>query len=165
MSIDALIDDILVREGGFVNHPADRGGPTHYGITQATLSRWRQQQVTVQDVQALTIEEARAIYRHDYIERPGFLRIPDERLRALLVDWGVHSGPQTAIRALQRVLGVRPDGVLGPVTLAALKTRPAADVYAVVLRWRGLWLADLLQRDPQQRAFAAGWLRRLMEFV
>ena len=58
MSIDALIDDILVREGGFVNHPADRGGPTHYGITQATLSRWRQQPVTVQDVQALTLEEA-----------------------------------------------------------------------------------------------------------
>ncbi len=120
MSIDALIDDILVREGGFVDHPADRGGPTHYGITQATLSRWRQQPVTVQDVQALTLEEARAIYRHDYIERPGFLRIPDERLRALLVDWGVHSGPQTAIRALQRVLGVRLDGVLGPQTLASL---------------------------------------------
>ena len=111
------------------------------------------------------IEEARAIYRHDYIERPGFLRIPDDRLRALLVDWGVHSGPQTAIRALQRVLGVRPDGVLGPLTLAALQTRPAADVYASVLRWRGLWMADILQRDPKQRVFAAGWLRRLMEFV
>lgn len=165
MSIDALIDDILVREGGFVNHPSDRGGPTHYGITQATLSRWRKAPVTVEDVQALTIEEARAIYRYDYIERPGFLRIPDERLRALLVDWGVHSGPQTAIRALQRVLGVRQAGVIGPLTMAALETRPAADVYASVLRWRGLWMADILQRDPKQRAFAAGWLRRLMEFV
>ncbi len=63
------------------------------------------------------------------------------------------------------VLGVRLDGVLGPQTLAALETRPAADVYASVLRWRGLWMADILQRDSKQRAFAAGWLRRLMEFV
>ena len=30
-----LIDELIEREGGYVNHPADRGGPTRFGITEA----------------------------------------------------------------------------------------------------------------------------------
>jgi lysozyme family protein len=60
---DAILAAILRREGGFVNHPADRGGPTHYGITQATLQAWRGRAVSEEDVRALSVEEAKAIYR------------------------------------------------------------------------------------------------------
>ena len=36
--IDAMITDVIRREGGYVNHPADKGGPTKYGITHKTLT-------------------------------------------------------------------------------------------------------------------------------
>jgi lysozyme family protein len=165
VTTDAIIDDVIRREGGYVDHPADKGGPTKYGITLGTLARWRRAAVTAADVQALTVREAHAIYTEEYVMRPRFHLVTDDRLRALLVDWGVHSGPTTAIRGLQAVLGVTGAAVLGPQTVAALQARPAAWVYAGVVRARGQHLARLLQRDPSQRVFAAGWINRLMEFV
>lgn len=168
MTIDALIDDLLVREGGFVNHPADRGGPTNYGITQATLADWRKAPVTVEDVQRLTEAEARAIYQRQYVEAPGFDRIADPQLKALLVDCGVHHGLVRAriwVRTLQKLGGLTADGVIGPVTVAAI-TKVGPDlVRRELLRLRGHFVAGILQRDPKQRVFAAGWLRRLLEFL
>jgi lysozyme family protein len=115
VTADELIADILEREGGFVDHPHDRGGPTKFGITKGTLYRWRQRPVTTADVRGLAIDEARDIYRAEYIEGPGFDALP-EPLRAHVVDFGVNAGTVQAVRTLQRVVGVKPDGVLGTVT-------------------------------------------------
>ena len=67
--IDTILDEIIRREGGYVNHPADRGGPTNFGITAQTLGSWRKlgRPATAAEVQALTETEARAIYRQQYI--------------------------------------------------------------------------------------------------
>ena len=165
MTVERVLDDVLRREGGYVDHPADRGGCTNYGITLDTLAGWRGAPVTCDDVRQLTQHEARQIYRRLYVEGPGFLHVTDEPLRALLVDYAVHSGPRRAVRALQRAVGVTTDGRLGPSTLAALGRVGADVVTRAVLRMRGEHLADLLQRDPSQRVFAAGWVRRLVEFV
>jgi lysozyme family protein len=165
MTADAIIDEILVREGGYVDHPSDRGNCTNHGITLDTLIVWRGGSVTCQDVQTLTVEEARRIYKALYIERPRLDRVADDRLRALLIDYAVHSGAQRAIRALQVAVGVRPDGIIGPQTEAALEQADPAFVYRSVLRDRIGLIATILQREPSQRAFAAGWVRRLAEFI
>lgn len=167
MTADAIIDEILRREGGYSDRVQDTGGPTNFGVTSGTLGAWRKlgRQATRAEVHALTVDEARDIYRQQYITAPRFDRIADARLRALLVDFGVHSGPVRAVKALQRAVDVPIDGVLGALTLGALAARNADDVYRDVLRERGELLAALLQRDKTQLVFAAGWLRRLMEFV
>jgi lysozyme family protein len=164
MTADDVITEVLRREGGYVDHPSDRGGPTHYGITLKTLAAWRGQPVTAEDVFALTEAEARDIYRREYVERPGLDQIADPLLRGLLVDYAVHSGPRRAIEELQRVAGVTVDGKLGPQTLSAVAAKGAESLRRGVLRARGRYLARLLS-DPSQRVFAAGWLNRLMEFV
>jgi lysozyme family protein len=63
--IDAILDEVLRREGGYVNHPADHGGPTKFGIIAKTLGDWRRlgRAATAQEVAALTVEDSRAIYR------------------------------------------------------------------------------------------------------
>lgn len=165
MTIDALLDDVIRREGGYVHHPADRGGCTHYGITLATLAEWRRQPVSCDDVRQLTLAEAREVYRRRYVQAPGFDRVTDPALQALLVDYAVHSGPRRAVEALQRAVGATVDGRLGPQTLAALDRVGPEITQRAVLRLRGEHLAALLQADPTQRVFAAGWLRRLLEFV
>lgn len=164
MSIDDILDDILRREGGYTDHPSDRGGCTNWGITLTALEAHRGHPVTCDDLKRLHSSEAKDIYRRLYIESPGLDQL-NTKLSALMIDFGVHSGPRTAIKALQKVVGVTTDGILGPATLRAMRELTEREVYMGVLRQRGLYLARVLQRDPSQRAFAAGWLVRLMEFA
>lgn len=164
-AIDDLISRVIQREGGFVNNPADAGGATKYGITKATLTGWRKSYVSDSDVEAMTEEEARAIYRAVYFDRPGFGAITYPPLLEFLFDFGVNSGPAAATKALQAALGVDADGVFGPISRAALGRctnlqalfyRLKCERYELLLRFIG--------RDPAQAQFAAGWANRLDQF-
>lgn len=165
--IEYLLDQIIRREGGYVNHPADRGGPTQYGITAQTLGGWRKlgRAATASEVTALCETEARAIYRQQYITAPGFDSITHPALLALLVDAGVHSGPKRAAQWLQTALGVTADGVIGPKTQAAINAAEQGVLYGKVLGQRLRHLGRLITDDPKQSAFAAGWMNRMAEFV
>ena len=165
LGIDTTIEGILRREGGYVDHPADRGGPTKYGITLRTLSRWRGSRAIPEDVRALTKGQARRIYRHLYIEKPGFDRIDDSRLRTLVVDCGVHHGVSKAARWLQRAVGVKADGRVGPVTLGAVNAAPPKAVRCRLLASRSISFGAIITADPSQAAFARGWMRRLAKFI
>lgn len=165
MSVDELIDEILRREGGFVNHPADQGGPTNHGITQTTLAAWRGHPVTIEDVQALGTREARAIYIDGFLVGPGFHQIRHVELQALIVDCGVNHSPRRAAKWLQRAAGVFADGVVGPRTLAAVNAAEADALYRRVLVQRTRFYGRLITLNPSQAVFAEGWANRLSEFI
>lgn len=166
MTDAAIIDGILAREGSeYTDKPKDRGGPTKFGVTLTTLAGWRKTLVTPVDVEHLSIEEARAIYQHRYIDEPGFAAVTDDRLRALLVDWGVNSGPANAIIGLQRCLGVAADGIFGSATLAALTTVSADKLYYRVAGQRIRFLGRFITAHPEQAVFAAGLFNRCADFV
>jgi len=165
LTADQIIDDILRREGSkYTNDPIDRGGPTKFGITLATLSFYRGRSCTAEDVQALTEAEARRIYRDVYVVRPKFDQIKDDALRALVVDWGVNSGPGTAAKALQRAAGVTADGAIGPKTLAAVNAADPRKLHDSVLSQRESFYRRLASEDPSQQRFLSGWLNRCREF-
>ena len=165
MTIDQMLNDVLRREGGYVHDPADRGGPTHYGITQRTLRAWRGQLVTAADVRDLTTAEAKAIYRRRYVEDPGFATLPDP-LRTQVIDTAVLSGPRQAVKDVQRAIGgVTVDGQLGPQTRAAIDAAGARAVHARLIQTRTVRLARIVQRDPSQARFLAGWLTRATAFA
>src|SRR5512139_2654120 len=129
MDVDELIEELIEREGDYANHPADNGGPTRYGITEA-VARAHGYAGAMSD---LPREEAAAIYRRLYWLRPRFDQVATRcsRLAAELFDTGANMGPAVAATFLQRVLtalnrGAKdypdlvPDGKVGPATLAAL---------------------------------------------
>jgi lysozyme family protein len=170
MSLATLIDRLIQREGGYVNHAADRGGPTNWGITQGTLSGWRGRPASIADVQALGKDEARAIYKANYFEKPGFGAVSDPELQEFLFDYAVNSGPGAAAKGLQTALqgmGLYKgaiDGGFGPQSQAALKAcnnipelyyRVKCERYELFLRFIG--------HDPAQAAFATGWANRMDE--
>jgi lysozyme family protein len=163
--VSRIIDELIRREGGYSNRAADRGGPTNYGITQKTLSAWRGKPVSAQDVQNLTETEAREIYASEFIAKPGLDKIQDPELRELLIDCGVNHGPARAVAWLQLAIGAKPDGVLGPATLAALYEVPARAVYRHVVATRAVFYGRLINRDRKQGEFAEGWMKRLAEFI
>jgi lysozyme family protein len=163
-TIDAILDDVIAREAGFVNDPDDSGGPTKFGITLRILAAWRGVDVTADDVAALTHDDAEAIYRKKFVEDPGFLPLPDP-LRAAVVDLGVQTGPVTATKILQKALGVQADGVIGPCTLAAVTH---ADVRRILVRFtklRVLYLLRIMDAQPRKLKFRDGWLNRAWEFL
>lgn len=178
-AIESLLAAVIEREGGFVDHPDDRGGPTNWGITQATLAAVRGAHVTKDDVRALSRDQALAIYRQRYVADPGFDRVSaiSPAIAAELVDTGVNMGPAAATKLLQRCLNAlnlrgalypdmgEPDGRIGQVTLAALRTYLGArqrDGERVLLRalncLQGARYFELAEKNPSQESFLYGWL-------
>jgi lysozyme family protein len=96
-AIDTLLDGLLQREGGYVNNPADRGGPTNYGITEQVARAFGY----AGDMRSLPRSTALEIYRRQYWAGPGFdqvaLRYP--ALAAELFDTGVNMGPKPRRRS------------------------------------------------------------------
>ena len=166
MSVDQIIENIIRREGGFVDHPHDRGGPTNFGITLPTLRRFRGVDVDRTDVERLTEEQATEIYRKLYVEDPRFDLIQDELVQEMVVDAGVHHGTGTAARWLQRAVGVDEDGKVGPVTLQAVNEAWQQDeMVRRFTAYRVQFMGQLITRDHTQAPFAHGWLKRATEFL
>lgn len=173
-SIDSLIDDVIDREGDYVNHPADRGGPTRWGITEAVARA----ESFAGAMRQLPRETAAEIYRRRYWLAPRFDQIATRapRIAAELFDTGVNMGSATAIAFLQRALNalnrgardypdIAVDRAVGPATLHALdgllRARgPRAET--VLLRaieaLQGERYIALAERRPSQEAFLYGWL-------
>ena len=174
MTIDELIEEVIAREGGYSNHPADRGGPTRWGITQAVGC----QHGFTGDMRVFPQDEAAAIYRRIYWLRPRFAEVAEHAptLAAELFDTGINMGPAVAARFLQRALNalnrnekdypdMTVDGALGPVTLAALGAfldhRGAAGetvLSKAVEALQGERYLALAERRPANEAFLYGWL-------
>lgn len=159
-TIDDIITAVIKREGGAAstNHPADGGGRTQYGIAERSHPQaWLDDKVTE--------EEARAIYKKRYVEGPGFAAIPDAHLMAQLVDFGVNSGPAVAITKLQKVLGVKEDGILGPATQAALALRDSRQINNELMCERIRMIGRIVSKNKSQAVFINGWLSRACEFL
>lgn len=165
MNTDDLIDEIIRREGGFVDDASDRGGATKFGITQATLESWRGRPVSRSDVEAMTRDEAELIYRTRYIRTPNFDKISDPMLRGLIVDAGVNHGVSRAAKWLQKAAGVTQDGKVGPQTLEAVNSGFPSQIYMRVLAERIRFYGRIISNDHTQAKFAAGWLNRATEFL
>jgi lysozyme family protein len=175
IDMDALIDALIDREGGFVDNPADKGGPTCFGITQAVARAHGY----AGPMRLLPRSEAAAIYRRLYWQRPRLDQVAmrSARLAAELFDTGINMGPAVAITFLQRALtalnrnardypDLVPDGRLGRATLGALDTflslRGRNSGETVLLRaleaLQGERYLRLAERRPGNEAFLYGWL-------
>ncbi len=183
MTVDEIAREIVAREGGFVNDPADPGGATKYGVTIGTLralglDKTGDGQITVEDVKALTRSDAVRIFRERYFHAPRIDLLP-EPLHASVFDMQVNAG-SNAVRILQRLLAefnepVTVDGLIGSQTAEAARRafdkagQYLVDAYAIARRNYYFRLAD---RKPALRKFArtragtkGGWIKRAEEFM
>jgi lysozyme family protein len=173
-TIDGLIEEVLAREGGYVDHPADRGGPTRWGVTQAAA------RANGYDgpMRSLPRDVAADIYRRLYWKRPRFDAVATRApaLAAELFDTGINMGPRVATGFLQRALNalnrgatdyadLRVDGAVGPATLAALDaflasrgTLGEAVLVKACDALQGARYLDLAEQRPANEAFLYGWL-------
>lgn len=176
-TINGIIEEVLAKEGGYVNDPRDRGGETNFGLTIATA---RANGYTG-PMKAMTRDFAFGVYNKQYVVAPGFDKIAaiSPSIGAELVDTGVNMGPKVAAQFLQRALnGLNNQGKDYADLLvdgsAGQKTREALTAF---LKKRGvegerrlLLLLNALQGErylslcegrSANEAFLFGWLARI----
>ncbi len=161
---DAL-EYLLEEEGGWSNHPADRGGATMYGVTQATYNQYRKlKKQATRTVKNITKDEAFELYDVLYWRAARCDRLPWP-ISYLVFDAAVNSGVSRGVKWMQAGVGVAPDGQVGPSTIAACQRvvdeGDSAKVLAIVDQ-RVTFLARLVQSKTSQAAFLLGWWRRTL---
>ena len=164
VTTDQIIESIIKREGGYVDHPADRGGPTCYGITLNTLAAWLGT-ATLETLKSLTVEEAAEIYRAMYLRKFQIDLIKPDELCAHVLDCAVLHGPTRAIRWLQAAVGAAQDGIIGAETLHALHIRNPIAVGQLIAKARLRRIGRVVRDDPTQAEFVAGWIDRAIAFM
>lgn len=172
--INDLIDNVLKKEGGYSNHPHDRGGETNWGIT-INIARKHGYDGPMRDLPKI---EAHAIYKRMYWLQPKFDKIADiaPKIATEMFDTGVNMGVGTAISFVQRALNalnrqerdyqdLNVDRVVGPATLGALqqylhKRGPKGE--SVLLRaieaLQGERYIRLAEKRSSNESFLYGWI-------
>ena len=165
--IEILAPFILSFEGGYSNHPADRGGATNKGVT---IKTWRavgydkdgDGDIDTDDLRLLTDQDViDRVLRPHYWDRWQADKIKSQSIANLLVDWVWASG-KPGITRVQQILGVKQDGIVGDKTLAALNSYPDQKyLFSRIHAARVTYIENLCIKSPSQKVFRTGWLRRL----
>lgn len=164
--VNFLLRFILSWEGGFVNDPCDRGGATNMGVTIGTWRRTGYDKdgdgdIDTEDLRRLTAADVRdRVLVPHYWNRWRGDEIRSQSVANILVDWVWGSGAW-GIKIPQRLLGVKADGVVGPKTIGALNASDPRGFFEAIKSERRAFLRNIVARDPRQKRFEAGWLRRL----
>lgn len=174
MTVDAMIETLVGKEGGYSNHPSDTGGETMWGITVAVA---RANGYTG-PMRSMPRDTAKDIYRRKYFVLTGFDRVAEQSAAVAeeLFDTGVNMGPSVAATFLQRLLNglnrqgkdyadIGVDGDVGPATLRALKAylaKRGKDGEKVLLKGlnalQGTRYIALAEGRSANEDFLHGWL-------
>lgn len=158
MEIDKFITYIKSWEGGYVNDPRDSGGATNKGITLTTFRSVYGKDKTIEDLKNLTDEQWWTVFKKYYWDRYKVDDIKDEWIQYLLVDWLWGSG-KWAITKVQKYLGLNPDGIVGPKTIAAINNKDPKELFQNLWKLRSDYLYSISK--GKNSVFLKGWLRRL----
>jgi lysozyme family protein len=175
MNYTQTVNQIILKEKGYVNNSADKGGPTNFGITEkvARLNGY------LGDMKDLPLSIAEKIYKMRYIISPGFDRISfvSEKIAEEVIDTGVNMGPATAATILQRLLNafnangskyadIFVDGNIGPASIGALNSflkwrgKEGEEVLLKALNHiQGARYLDIAEANKSQEAFFYGWIK------
>jgi lysozyme family protein len=148
MSFEAIIERVLGHEGGYVFDPRDPGGATKFGISKRAYP--------FVDIENLTRTTAISIYRRDYWPRIHGDELPIS-VAFQVMDAAVNHGAGNAVRWLQRAAGVGDDGIVGPLTLAAVRRMDSRDLVDLFVAER----LEFYARLEGFNAFGRGWVRRV----
>lgn len=160
---------LLRLEGGYVNHPLDKGGPTKYGVI---LSVWQEHgrdkdrdgDIDSEDIKLLSQEDARYIAKKIFWDYFLADSIKNSSVAEFIVDWGYNSGRKTVAKIVQRLVKVGEDGIVGPKTLAAINSADQEMLFYAMQIERKVFLNNIIKRKPDQIVFYDGWMNRVNSF-
>ena len=148
-------------EGGYVNHPNDKGGCTNMGVTISTFRQYYGRNKTCEDLRKLTEEQWQYIFKKGFWDRIQGDKIECQSVANMIADYVWASGVY-GIKYVQKLLGVSADGVIGAKTLLAINSYPSSKELFERIRQRRLDHFDaIVKNNPSQKVFLKGWKRRV----
>jgi lysozyme family protein len=156
MNFDTAFHKLLGHEGAYSDHPSDPGGRTMWGVTER-VARADGYQGHMRD---FPVDHAKRIYRRQYWDAVRAEELPP-LIRYAVFDAAVNSGVRQAVRWLQRAVGARDDGVIGPETLMMAR---AANPDFAARRMLGMRL-EFMASLSNWPAFSRGWARRIADLL
>lgn len=156
------LNRILGHEGGYTDDPRDPGNWTGGKVNKGELkgTKWGVAANTYGhlDIKSLTIKEAADIYIADFL-LPLRAYEYDDGVAFQMLDFAINSGPHRAKKSIQRAIGVKDDGIIGPVTLTKLRSYSESDLILLVLAER----IDFMRSLPNWPDHGKGWMGRIAE--
>lgn len=160
---EKLIPKLLRWEGGFVNDPDDAGGATNKGVTIATFRKFYGEDATIEQLKRITDDQWMHIFKVGYWDKYKADDIKDQSIANLCVDWLYNSGI-TAIKRVQKIVGVVDDGIVGPKTIEAINTKASRSLFYQIRAARIAFVETIARNKPSQRKFLQGWKNRILSF-
>jgi lysozyme family protein len=166
------LNKTLQHEGGYANIPGDNGGESYAGISRNNWPAWRGWAI---------IDKAKPLKRNQKLKDKqlvGFIdvfyyehfwkpvqgeKIKNPQIAGFLFDFYVNSGYH-AIKAIQRLIKVKDDGLIGSQTLAAINAADPDSLFAALKSSRLKFVKDIAARKPDQGKFLEGWQNRINSF-
>lgn len=149
-------------EGGWSNHPNDKGGATMKGVTYATFCDFRKakglQKPTLLDLKNISDKEWNAILRWHTWDKAHLDQINDEWVAYLLADCVWMSGAGY-LKRVQSALGLKPDGIIGPKSIAKINSMDGSILFTALWNQREAHFRKI--GVGSNADFLKGWLRRL----
>lgn len=154
--------EVVGLEGGFVDHPLDRGGPTKWGISKKAFPDL--------DIANLSVDDARLIYHKHYWIPLRLDELQHLAIASEIFDTAVNAGLRIATRVCQQAVsflgtrGVSIDGIMGTLTISALNIWIKKDIVALhkcLNGWQFIHFVNIINSNPDQIIFARGWMRRI----
>jgi len=163
--LEKALDFTLKNEGGYSNHPLDRGGPTNWGITLGDLSRHRGHVVSAEDVKRMPKSEALEIYSERYWKPLGCGLISNDNVATAIFDIGVVRGIGIPPLYAQKICNANGskltvDGKIGPFTAAAINEMDPKKFIEAFASKAEAGFRDIVARKPSQAVFLKGWVNR-----
>lgn len=157
---------VLKWEGGWADDPLDKGGKTNMGVTLKVWEAWATKLFgipgTEETLRKATKEQISKICKVLYWDILKCDEIKHQGIAAMIADWGWGSGPVTAAKKVQAVLGVGVDGKFGAITIGRINNFPdQQDLYYQITEARKDFLKAIIARDPSQKRFEEGWFNRV----
>lgn len=165
----SAFDQTIRNEGGFVLHavPGDRGGMTYAGIARNFWGGWAGWRFI--DAGELDHPQLKAavqdFYQANFWDVCGCADFQSQDVADDVFDFAVNAGVRVAVRLAQVVAGVKPDGVAGPVTVAAINAMPAAEFIPQYALAKVARYAAIVNNDRSQAKFLLGWINRTLSGV
>lgn len=156
-AFDFCFKCLLESEGGYVDHPGDRGGPTNMGITINSLSQYLKTKVTADEIKNLSMDLAMRFYKSEYWDAMHLDQINDLRLQLVLFDQAVNRGIGPAVKNMNVVIKDQPDAVLDLNLLN--RVDPLLTSVKYIEASQMVYVKIVISR-PDQLVFLKGWLAR-----
>lgn len=173
-----LVPILLKWEGGYVNDPLDKGGETNKGIT---ISTWKSFGYDVSEkileikvgsktyknvtksLYEMTDNQWYDIFKKLYWDKWLGDKINNQSIANILVDWVWSSGGST-IKRVQKILGVKADGIVGNKTIDTINSANQEQLFEKIKNDRIVFVNNIVNNNLSQARFINGWINRINSF-